>query len=131
MRGLRNGVAALIGVTVLLAMSGEAQTDRCTLLSPPVIAVTIPATMPTDRLLGQFTVQCSAGLPVRAALSTRGFLHGPLDLAYRLDSPEITFTGTGQPQIIAFSAHLTTSGAVGTMVLPAEYVDQPSLALAY
>ncbi len=87
--------------------------------------------MPTDQLLGRFTVQCPAGLAVRAALSTRGFLHGPLDLAYRLDSPEITFTGTGQPQTISFSGHLTTSGAVGTMVLPAEYVDQPSIVLAY
>jgi hypothetical protein len=123
-------------IVMALLLSGlqvgvEAQSiPRCVLLSAPMIDVTIPP-VPPSRLIGGFAVRCAAGLRVRAELTSRGRLHGPLDLPYRLDTPVITFTGTGQPQTIEFMGHLTLSGAIGTMVLPSRYLDQPLVALAY
>ncbi len=124
--------AGLSLIAVLFAAhSAEGQAPACVLLASPVIAVTIPPTMPTEPLSGSFTVQCPSGWRVRAQLVTRGVLHGPLDLPYRIDTPVIAFTGTGRPQIISFTGRITLSGAIGTMVLPARYADFPLLALAY
>jgi len=120
-----------LGVVVAATRPLGAQQVSCVLLALPEITITIPPASPAEPLRGNFTVQCPAGWRVRAELTTRGVLQGPLDLPYRLDQPVLAFTGTGHPQVIPFTGRITLAGAIGTMVMPAQYVDHPSVVLRY
>ncbi len=123
-------VAFLLSISHAAYLQAQLPNRDCILVSAPTIEVTIPPAPPT-RLMGGFAVRCTAGIRVRAELTSEGHLHGPLDLPYRLDTPVISFTGTGQPQTIEFFGHITLSGAIGTMVMPSRYIDRPIIQLKY